>query len=65
MKLEDVDKTLFFLESKWPFHVVISKGHLINREISGAIICAFYQHYPSTVLVTEWRVYILLFENRN
>lgn len=31
-KLEDMDKMLFLLESKWPFHVVISKGHLINRE---------------------------------
>ena len=60
-----MNKMLFLLESEWPFYVVISKGHLINREISGVIIRAFYQYYPNIVLATAWRVYIVLFENRD
>lgn len=39
VKLEDMDKMLFLLESKWPFHVVISKGRLINRNLLGYHSC--------------------------
>lgn len=41
VKLEDMNKMLVLLESKWPFHVVI-----MNREISGVTVWAFLPILP-------------------